>query len=246
MTDTSIPPSIQEMIDLYIKHDYRPFTYNLLSKELDVDANTILKRVKRNPKYFKIEGIRPKIIYLNKDIEEIFFYRDKYKCRICHEEKAPNNLQIRLKDPFLKEDVRKNWRNIITCCKKCKDKDLVKCINKDKIEAPSDITKWEYKEVRIRKVRNKLTHNWKSSDATFDGIILGNNYEYHLEFNELNGQGWFHLNDGNNERCNKLSDILNYFGIQGWELFNIRYITYTDSDEIAERRCIFKRKINNN
>ena len=130
MTNNKIPNSIKEIIDEFIRFDFRPYTYNKLADRLNVEPNTIIQRINRNSKYFEIKGDRPKIITLRKDFEDIYFYRDKNTCQICQKKKNPDELIIRYKDPYLEEkndlDYLHDWTNVITSCQDCKEIDLIK------------------------------------------------------------------------------------------------------------------------
>ena len=94
MLETKIPKSIRQIIDEYISTNFRPFTYKKLADYMNLEPNTIVQRVNRNPDYFEILGDKPKIIKLNKDLEEIYFYRDKNTCQICQKPKEPSELLI--------------------------------------------------------------------------------------------------------------------------------------------------------
>lgn len=243
MIESSIPKSIRDIIDEYIWLNFRPFTYKLLSQRLNLDPNTIVQRINRNPEYFEIEGDRPKIIKLRKNLPEIYFYRDKNTCQICQKKKEPSELLIRLKDPYLEDDH--NWDNVITCCQKCKDINLIKKLTyKKKIERiGTGNYVWEYKEIEIREIHKKKNPYMKLYFPDFKESEI--EYEHYYEFNKLNGQGWYHIIDDNNERCEYLSDILNYFGSQGWELIMLKQYPpeYRDGDW-GNDHYVFKRKKN--
>lgn len=243
MIESSIPKSIRDIIDEYIWLNFRPFTYKLLSQRLNLDPNTIVQRINRNPEYFEIEGDRPKIIKLRKNLPEIYFYRDKNTCQICQKKKEPSELLIRLKDPYLEDDH--NWNNVITCCQKCKDINLIKKLTyKKKIERiGTGNYVWEYREIEIREIHKKKNPYMKLYFPDFKESEI--EYEHYHEFNELNGKGWYHIIDDNNERCEYLSDILNYFGNQGWELIMFKQYPpeYPDGDW-GNDHYVFKRKKN--
>lgn len=247
MLKTTIPKSIQEIINEYISSHFRPFTYKLLSSRLRFDPNTIVQRINRNPEYFKIEGDRPKIIKLKKDLEEIYFYRDKNTCQICQKEKDPSELLIRFKDPNLKDE--ENWENVITTCQKCKDINLIKKLStkeEGELPGPGNFI-WEYKEIEIREIFKQINPYMKLYFPELKESEIEYKYEHYLEFNERNGQGWFHIIDDNNERCENLSDILNFFGKQGWELIQMKeYTTEYEAENLGldDYHCIFKRKKN--
>lgn len=241
MSDNAIPKSIRDIIDKYIWSNFRPFTYKMLSSRLNIDPNTLVQRINRNPKYFEIEGDRPKIIKLRKDLPEIYFYRDKNTCQICQKKKESSELLIRLKDPYLEDNH--NWDNVITCCQKCKDINLIKKLTYKKKIEPIGIGNyvWEYKEIEIREIHKKKNPYMKLYFPDFKESEI--EYEHYHEFNELNGQGWYHIIDNNNKRCEYFSDILNYFGNQGWELIIIKQYPpeYPDGDW-GNNHYIFKRK----
>ncbi|KKN24637.1 hypothetical protein LCGC14_0892900 [marine sediment metagenome] len=241
MLETTIPKSIRQIIDEFIWSNFRPFTYKMLADRLRYESNTIVQRINRNPKYFKTVGDKPKIIELNKDLEEIYFYRDKNTCQICQKQKEPTELLIRLKDPYLKDDY--NWENVITCCQDCKDINIIKKLSykqKDEHIGTGNYI-WEYKEIQIREVHKKKNPYFKLYFPDFKETEI--EYVHYYEFNESSGQVWHHIIDENNEICENLSDILNYFGIQGWELMIIKPDTPDDPVEgWGMDHYIFKRK----
>lgn len=249
MTEYYIPNSIKEIIDEFISSRFRPYTYKLLASRIQIDTNTLVQRIHRKLEFFEIEGDKPKIIKLKKDMKEIFFYRDKNKCQICRKEKDPEELLIRVKDPFLekknKVDNLDDWENIITCCQACKDINLIRKLSTtDHIEnIGSGNFVWEYKEIEIREVYKKKNpyHNLYFPDLKVPEM----KYDHYHEFNELNSQGWHHIIDENNERCEFFQDIMNYFGNQGWELVIMNFEPPEYEEDLwGNRHCIFKRKKN--
>ena len=241
MLEIKIPKSIRQIIDEFIWSDFRPFTYKMLADRLRRESNTIVQRINRNPKYFEIIGDKPKIIKLNKDLEETYFYRDKNTCQICQKQKEPSELLIRLKDPYLKDDH--NWGNVITSCQGCKDINIIKKLSyKKKIgRIVTENYIWEYKEIEIREIHQKKNPYLKLYYPDFQESEI--EYDHYHEFNEFNGQGWYHIIDDDNKRCEYLSDILNYFGNQGWELVTIKQYPPDYSDgEWGNPRYVFKRR----
>ncbi|MEE9378771.1 MAG: HNH endonuclease [Candidatus Lokiarchaeia archaeon] len=235
MLKSSIPRSVQQIFDVFIKTSFSPRTYKTLAKFLKIDTNTLVQRINRNSNYFMLEGERPRIIKLNKNCNEIFFYRDKNKCQICQNMFEPDELIVRYKDPLIKED-KDAWENIITCCSHCKDKDLTKILRKKKETAPNGNIVWEYKEIGIREVQKRI-------NSSIESVLSGGKYENedYWEFNEYNGQGWFRLHDEENNTCIYVNDILNYFGSHGWDLVNIKEYYYYESDIPQGYHCFFKR-----
>ncbi len=241
MTESNIPKSIRKIIDEYIYSNFRPFTYKILADYLRIDPNTLVQRINRNPNYFQIEGDRPKIIKLRKDFDIIYFYRDKNTCQICQKKKEPSELLIRFKDPYLKDEEL--WDNVITCCQDCKDINLIKKLsNKPKnVDIGSGNYVWEYKEIEIRHIHKKKNPYMKLYFPELKESEM--EYVHYCEFDELNGQGWNHIIDDNNERCENRFDILNYFGNQGWELVTINQSPpdYPEGDWGYDQ-YVFKRK----
>ena len=247
MTNKNIPNSIKVIIDEFIKFSFPPYTYKKLAYRLDIEPNTLVQRINRNSRYFEIRGDRPKYITLRKDVKEIYFHRDKNTCRICQKKKDPNELLIRFKDPYLEEKNKLNnlhdWNNVITSCQECKGINLVKRLSyKKKPEYDSiDNYIWEYKEIEIRFISKEKN---PYSELYFPGLkVSEKQYEHYHEVNELNGKGWYHIIDDNNERCKYFSDILNYYGNQGWELVLIKEYPpdYPDGDW-GNDHYLFKRK----
>ena len=247
MSNYNIPKAIKPIIDEFISGNFRPYTYKILANRLRIDSNTLVQRINRNEKYFTIEGVRPKVIKLNKKLEDIYFYRDKNTCQICQKQKDPSELLIRFKDPYLKEKNKLNnlhdWDNVITCCQDCKEMNLIKKLSyKQKIEhIGSSNHVWEYKEIEIREEHKIKNPYMKLYDPDYKESEM--QYEHYHEFNEFNGQGWFHIIDDNNERCEHLLDILNYFGNQGWELILVKQYPPAEPYEgWGNERYLFKRK----
>lgn len=269
MSFNKIPKSVKEIIDVFIHYSFKPLTYKIISGVLKRDTNTIVQRVKRNENYFDISGKRPYNITLKKNIKEIYLYRDKNQCQICRETFNPEKLLLRFKDPHMKEKY--NWNNCFTCCQACKDKEVIKKTKKKRTPNKKVQKKdaWQYKEVYIKKIvqspyhpflnnlaLNNLKVGYGSWDRPYEENLSPPNvvvYDYY-EFDELNGKGWFHLtNDENDISSKSISDILNYFGDDEWELVSIKLVSsskptilsYVQSYEAHQGelyQCIFKRK----
>lgn len=242
MIESPIPKSIREIIDVFSWSNFRPFTYKQLSRTLDIDPNTLVQRINRNSNYFEIKGDRPKIIKLRKDLDDIYYYRDKYTCQICNKKNEPNNLITRLKDPYMKD--KENWENVITCCQKCKDINLIKKLSFKKKNKAISLGNfiWEYKEIEIREIKREVNPYLKLYLPELKQSEK--EYIHYHEFNEHNGQGWFHIINDKNEICEYFSDILNFFGNEGWELIKIKpYIgEYEEFYGFGRSHCLFKRK----
>ncbi len=239
MTINKIPQSIREIINVFIRLHFESLTYNNISSSLNKDVNTIVQRINRHPQYFQIKEGRPNRITLKKGLKEIYFYRDKNQCQICRKTINSENLVIRHKDPHMKDKF--DWENIVTCCDKCKDKDLTKRSKRQPITKGKQIYVWEYKEIKIREILRRRNF---FNEIMYTGFGELENQEDdegdYFEFNELNGQGWFHLLDDNDKKSSlTLADVLNYFGDQGWELVEIHY---PFSEEESEYICLFKSK----
>ncbi len=241
MTETNIPKAIRQIIDVYMYSNFRPFTYKLLSDHLKIEPNTLVQRINRYPDYFKTEGDRPKIIKLNKEFDIICFYRDKNICQICQKKKEPSELSIRLKDPYLKDEER--WDNMMSCCQDCKDINLIKRLShKTKLGSINSGNHiWEYKEIEIRELYKKKNPYMELYFPDLKKYEA--EYEYYCEVDELNGQGWYHIIDDNNEICKHRTEVLNYYGNQGWKLVTIKQNppNYPD-DEWGNEQYVFKRK----
>jgi len=205
MSYSKIPNSIKEIIDKYIRYNFRPFTYKMLADRLRIDPNTLVQRINRNPEYFEIKGDRPKIVTLRKDLEKIYFYRDKNICQICQEEKESDELLIRFKDPYLGEknkgDNLHDWDNVITCCQNCKEINLIKKLSyKKKVERiGTENYIWEYREIEIREINKEKNPYLELYFPDLKDSEI--KYEHYFEFNALIGQGWYHIIDDKNERC---------------------------------------------
>jgi len=241
----TIPRSVTEIIELFIKYNFRPLTYNIIADLLRKNTNAIVQRIKRYPKYFEITGKRPYNISLRKGLNFVIFYRDNFHCQICNKKYEMKHLIIRFKDPNL--DDKYDWNNCITSCKNCKDVKITKYKSAKARKDEKPRITWEYKEIRITKVSD-----FKFSENRFAGIEDRSYFEY----DELNGKGPFHLIDDDDEISSyKITDILDYFGDDGWELVNMSEIEYNPygffpystitsypSGSGEEYFCIFKRK----
>ena len=248
MTEYNIPNSIKDIIDKFIDYGFRPFTYKNLAYRLDVEPNTLVQRINRHLKYFEIKGDRPKIITLNKDLEEIYFYRDKNTCQICKKKKNPSELSTRPKDPFMEEKNKSknnlhDWNNVITNCIDCKSINLIKRLSYKKMPEHINLNnfQWEYKEIEVRTIYKKRN---PYAELYFPGIKDKiPQYDHYYEVNELDGQGWYHIIDDNNEICRHLPDILNYYGNLYWELFSVKQLPpELPEDSWGNDRYLFKRK----
>ena len=174
MTESIIPNSIKEIIDEFKSLGFSPYTYKKLAYRLDVEPNTLVQRINRNLEYFDITGDRPKIITLRKDLDEIYFYRDKNTCQICQQKKSSNELLTRPKDPYLEKKTKLNylhdWDNIITCCQDCKNISLIKRLSYKKKPdyISSDNYLWEYKEIEIREIYKLVAKNLEDATSLID------------------------------------------------------------------------------
>jgi 5-methylcytosine-specific restriction endonuclease McrA len=229
MTIKKIPGSIQEIIKSLIRFQNEPLTYKHISMLTNSDTNTTIQRINRHQEFFDIKEPRPYKISLKKEIKEIYFFRDDYQCQICLKVKKPENLLIRFKDPYMEDKY--DWENVITSCESCKEKDLIKRIGVKKearLKLYSADT-WEYKGIEIKNVEKYDKESKELRTAYY-------------EFNELNGQGWFHLiNNANEISSNNPIDILNYFGDDGWEIIKYKEFPWEDYEEF-HAEILFKRK----
>ncbi len=256
MTEITIPKAVKEILDVYIKFEFRALTYKAISNILNKESNTVIQRIKRNQEYFHIQGPKPHKITIKKGIEEVYFRRDKNQCQICRKTFTPKSLTIRCKDPNRKDKY--DWKNVITTCKNCKDKEILKKskAKKNKVSAHQDITIWEYHEIYIKQVEDHIDNIYDhDDDEYYDDEYYEENYDdyedviiEYFEFDELDGQGYFHLTDDDGKIDSwKVADILNFFGNRGWEL--IKIVDYTDDSNYEELdndriicHCFFKRK----
>jgi hypothetical protein len=223
MIETKIPPSIQEILDEFIRYNFFEISYKRLANALNKNVDTVIQRVSRNKKYFKIDDSkRPSKISIKKGIEDIYYYRDNNICKICQKQVSPNELELRFRNPYQKNKY--DWNNVLSVCDECKDKEIVKIIKKIKLK-----TEVEYKEVHMR---------WTSIQ---DSELK--KWEPFLEFDELDGTGYFPLLDENkNIASNTIADVLNYFSANGWEMINIEYPTIlTDYESVGDIEVLFKR-----
>ena len=246
MTEINIPKSVKEIIQLSARFNFEPLTYKMIAELLGKDTNAIVQRIKRNPEYFDLTNKKPFKITIKKGIDQVYFIKDKQQCQICRKMFKPDKLLIRFKDPHMKDKY--NWKNVITCCKGCQDKEISKKTTKKGAKrSKRKGVRWEYKEIGIKRVekerwvystRNRLAHMGSMVDAEEQ-----EEEEDFYEFNEWNGQGWFHLTDDDNDTISSwsITDVLNYFGDDGWELIRIKEYEYEVFNE-ERYNCFFKRR----
>jgi len=223
MIETKIPPSVKEILDEFIRYRFFKIPYKKLAGALDKNVDTIIQRVRRNKEYFEIDdATRPSKISIKKGIEDIYFYRDKNTCQICQKQVTPDKLELRFRNPYQKDLY--DWNNVLSACNDCKDKKIVKIIKKTKL--PLEI---EYKEIHVRWTHTKNSETDKRKSF--------------LEFDELDGSGYFPLfNENEKIASNSIADVLNFFSSDGWEMVHIQYPTIlNDYDEVGEYEVLFKR-----
>lgn len=240
-----IRKAIKSIIDVFIRNHFRPLTYKAIADRLQETPNTIMQRIKRNPKYFNIDDeTRPFKVTLKPENDEIIFIRDRNQCHICRRTLNPDLLVRRYKNPDLRD--KDAWQNIITCCQDCKDKDISKSILKKSKQVmklkPSKRPVWEYHEIRIRNVissTNIYTYPlWEADTPVYiagyedypmtrsqlASSLANQESESYYEYDELNGKGWYHLTEEGKPSSKTIKDILDYFGYDGWELVSISQI----------------------
>lgn len=224
MMETNIPKSVQEIIDFYIRFNFRPFEYETIAKELDLKVDTLIQRISRNKEYFEIDSSqRPSKITLKQGKKEIYFYRDKNTCLQCRKVVSPNHLMLKFRNPS--KDNKHEWNNVVTVCTDCKEKEVAKKLKK--VQKEKGII--EYKEIHIYQTSRKL----KDSKG----------YEYYYIFDELDGTGTYPLLDeDDNIISTNIASILNYFGTDGWDLVHLEEKFDSEYDDVGWYQIIFKRK----
>ncbi len=217
-----IPQSVKEILDEFIQLNFRRTTYKYLAGRLGLKVDTVIQRISRNKEYFEIDDSeRPSRISIKKGIKEIYFYRDKNQCQLCQKIVDLENLTLRYRNPY--QEDKFEWRNVLSVCDECKEKEIIKKIKR--VKKPGTV---EYKEVYIRLV-SKM-----KEDKRF----------YYYEFDEYDGTGEFPLLDENNDIKSKtVGDVLNYFGSDGWEVVHIEALRgeYDDAG-FEDFQVFFKRK----
>ncbi len=222
MNNTKIPQSIQKIMDLFIRFHFTQFPYKTLADRLGLKVDTLIQRISRNKEYFEIDdSSRPSRISIKKGLEEIYFYRDKNTCKLCHKVVDPEKLILKFRNPYQIDKFE--WNNVLSVCDECKDKEIIK-----KVKRVKQYGAIEYKEIYIKST-SKI-------DPKTD------NYVYFYEFDEFDGTGQFPLlDDEGNIASNTIADILNYFSADGWELVHIDRIL-EDEYSLEDYQVIFKRK----
>ena len=222
MTEIKIPQSAQEILDTFIRFNFRPISYRTLAENLNKKVDTIIQRIRRNREYFEVDDSqRPSRISIKKGIKEIYLFRDKNRCQICQKTVNPERLILKFRNPY--QDDKFEWKNVLSVCDECKDKEIVKVVKKVK-----KAQGFEYKEIYIKYV-------YKKNPETDD-------YENYYEFDELDGSGYFPLIDENEKIAStRVADILSYFGADDWEVVYIKKQEDIDY-ELEDYQVIFKRK----
>ncbi len=229
-----IPKSIKEIIYVFIRKNFQSLTISDIADELKIDQNAITQRIIRYENdYFQIIKKRPKTMVLKPKIKEIIFFKDNNQCQFCKKTFPQDKLNIRQINPNSRNPL--NYLNYISICNNC---------NKGKIKLPSKKGKakkktkseipevWKYKKVNIIKridyeKNSKGEPNYFIVDYVQKSLDPNSLYDFliYYEFDDLEGDGWNYLYEGNNEdeiASLELVDILNYFGENGWELVTIR------------------------
>ena len=218
----NIPKSIQEILDDFIQSNFRQLSYKNLADRLGIKVDTIIQRISRNKAFFEInDSERPSKISIRKGLNEIYFYRDKNQCRLCEKIVAPESLILKFRNPY--QEDKFDWRNVLSVCDECKDKDIIK--KNKRVKKPGTI---EYKEVYIRLV-SKM-----KEEKRF----------YYYEFDEHDGTGEFPLLDENNNIASEtVGAVLNYFGSDGWDMVHIETLR-GEYDDVGyeDFQVFFKRK----
>jgi len=217
-----IPQSVKEILDEFIQLNFRRTTYKYLAGRLGLKVDTVIQRISRNKEFFEIDDSeRPSRISIRKGIKEIYFYRDKNQCKLCQKIVDLESLYLKYRNPY--QEDKFEWRNVLSVCDDCKEKEIIKKIKR--VKKPGIV---EYKEVYIRLV-SKM-----KEEKRF----------YYYEFDEYDGTGEFPLLDENNDIKSKtVGDVLNYFGSDGWEVVHIEALRgeYDDAG-FEDFQVFFKRK----
>ena len=222
MNILTIPQSVQEILDEFIQSNFNRFSYKYLADRLGLKVDTVIQRISRNKEFFEIDDSeRPSRISIKKGIKEIYFYRDKNQCQLCQKIVDPKELMLKYRNPY--QEDKSDWRNVLSVCDECKEKEIIKKIKR--VKKPGTI---EYKEVYIRLV-SKM-----KEDKRF----------YFYEFDEHDGAGEFPLlNENNNIASETVGDVLNYFGSDGWDVVHIETLR-GEYDDVGyeDFQVFFKRK----
>jgi len=220
MIKSKIPQSVQEILDKFIQSNFPRFSYRYLADKLKLKIDTLIQRVSRNKEYFEIDDSeRPNRISIKKGIKEIYFYRDKNECQLCLKTVDPEKLILKFRNPY--QDDKYEWRNVLSVCDDCKDKEIIKKLKRVKQPGAN-----EYKEVYITSTSRQIKGE----------------REYYYEFDEHDGKGLFPL-IGENEKIasRTVGDVLNYFGADGWKVVHIETIR-GEYDELDDYQVFFTRK----
>ncbi|MHA1647877.1 MAG: hypothetical protein ACTSVL_09925 [Promethearchaeota archaeon] len=226
---TQISDKAKEILEIFKKSHFEPLTLDFLSKKLNISENTLDQRLRRQKDEIFIWYGKPKKIEVKKRIKAVVIIKQNNQCAICRNKFPDSELSIynsaRHSDIF-------HYNSQIALCKTCSNR-----VNSKILTSPLDFTqispylgrKWEYKQVIIR-----LEYNFQTSP------IIPNYYYSFMEITDVNikweEKKWQHLiyNLEEGKKASSMQDILNYFGIQGWECIKIQPIDLNDDSFLSE------------
>jgi hypothetical protein len=265
---SKISKSTRDIISILIENGFSPMTLKDISKRMaalgnEVELTALNQRIIRDQGGFFVsdEG-KPKRVGLNINKTEIHVIRYRNRCQICGETKSSEKLEIRDVNR-IEEDVPTEWARRITCCHNCmqtpweESKVLQRSKAKPLDEKRTGESKyegsprWEYLRVEIRQ---RFQSTRKASLYTMLGSLSPPEGFNYYAFRDPNDDEWRYLVD-NQKRITSIdiTDVLDHYGNNGWELVHMRLIGKDRRDPNAplfvfenmpldEYECIFKRQ----
>jgi len=235
-----ISSSLKEILDVFIKNKFRPLTLAEISDLLGEDANTINQRILRDNEnlfFSPNPNSKPKIIQVRPGHPDVVCYMRDNQCNLCKKKLKPEKMFVEYINNQKKQ--KNTWDNLKLVCDQC-SKTPPK-VTKQKTQKVTQISNlnidksmrtWEYKTLIIRNVPKFDDYSSLSEEdpkyipAHF---IYQENSEIDLtkdiEEQEEQVSNWYTIIENGKIKSHSISDILNFFGIQGWELASIQQLS---------------------
>ena len=84
---------------------------------------------RRANEFFEVDDSqRPSRISVKKGKRAIYLYQDKNRCQICQKTVNPERLTLKFRNPY--QNDRYDWKNVLSVCEECKDKEIVNSFEK--------------------------------------------------------------------------------------------------------------------
>ncbi|MCP4760929.1 MAG: hypothetical protein GY870_04045 [archaeon] len=236
---TDLPRPIIDIIDVFIEEKFNSLTLKELSDKLNTDSSAINQRILRDKDLLFVSNGKPKKIQLKKGFDDLIFYKYKNMCIRCREKRSSEELTVQ--KLYLDIDKPDHYSNLIPWCKNCLKEPIKKhsiLLNPEELGIPVN-KKWEYKTIRIHEEKVYKSNEIHPLYSYYKFRELSDINEKYMEYK------WYHLRENNetNEigpRC--IDEILDVFGIHGWELMHFHERGNSEFGS-GEFQALFKREI---